>query len=96
MVDFIFETTLPDLLFVSWFLDKPPVVFSLLPESTNAFASLPLAILLTFIAFFFMAAFIPFIPFIAFIAFMAFMAFMAFIAFAGNIVGTMQAKKLGR
>merc|ERR1719343_715246 len=57
MVAFIFETTLPFLFFINWFLDKPPVVFSLLPESTNAFANLPFAILLTFIALFFIALF---------------------------------------
>merc|ERR1711935_488389 len=62
-------TILPLLLFIMFALVRPLVVFSLVPRKTEDLARLPLAILLTFMAFFFMP------PFIA--AFMAFMVFMA-------------------
>merc|ERR1719433_914179 len=58
--DAAFETTLPVLFLTSCVFVRPPLVFSLLPRNTTSFLSLPLAILLTFMAFFFMATF-PFI-----------------------------------
>merc|ERR1712151_794633 len=78
-------TILPVLLFIRVAFVRPLVVFSFLPRKTEAFARLPLAILLTFMAFFFMAfiAFIAFIPFFIAAFFMppffiaAFMVFMA-------------------
>merc|ERR1711920_279708 len=61
-------TILPDLFFTISDFARPLAVFTLVPRKTEALARLPLAILLTFIAFFFMAFF-----FIAFIAFMPFL-----------------------
>merc|ERR1719491_620606 len=64
--DAAFETNLPVLFFTIWLFVRPPLVFSLLPRNTTSFLSLPLATLLTFMAFFFIAVFITtFIPFIA-------------------------------
>merc|ERR1719263_84196 len=68
--DLFLLTILPFLFLVKEAAVIPPTVFSLEPRKTNAFAILPLAILLT--VFFFMA----------FMAFMAAMAFIAFIALA--------------
>merc|ERR1712228_11639 len=48
-------TILPDLLFIISDFAKPLAVFTFVPRKTEALARLPLAILLTFIAFFFMA-----------------------------------------
>merc|ERR1719161_3365217 len=79
IADCFLDTILPYLFFTKSLLVKPPMVFSLLPRKTSAFANLPLAILLTFIAFFFIA-FIAAMAFIDFIAFIAAMAFIAFIA----------------
>merc|ERR1719167_1796845 len=56
--DAALETILPDLLFVSSFLCKPPVVRSFVPWNTAALALEPFAILLTRFAFFiFLVAF---------------------------------------
>merc|ERR1719412_1267581 len=81
--DLFLLTILPVLLFVNVAFVKPPMVFSLAPLKTRAFASLPFPILLVFIAF---MAFMAFIAFIAFMAFMAFIAFITFIAFMAFIV----------
>merc|ERR1719491_2286949 len=56
--DAAFETNLPVLFFTIWLFVRPPLVFSLLPRNTTSFLSLPLATLLTFMAFFFIAVFI--------------------------------------
>merc|ERR1719391_516654 len=52
-----FDTTLPYLFFVKLSFVNPPTVFCLRPANTEAFARLPLAMVLTFFAFF-MALFI--------------------------------------
>merc|ERR1712127_544114 len=73
-------TILPLLLFIMFALVRPLVVFSLLPRKTEDLARLPLAILLTFMAF---IAFIAFMPFFiaAFFMPLFFIAdFMVFIA----------------
>merc|ERR1719436_2005063 len=78
------ETILPRLFFMSMSFVRPPTVFSLLPRSTSAFASLPLAILLARLAF------ITFTDFIAFIDFMVFGRAMV-VSAGGARVGWMQA-----
>merc|ERR1719369_2758483 len=54
------DTTFPCLFFVRSAFDNPPTVFAFVPRNTELLARLPRAILLFFIAFFFMAFFIVF------------------------------------
>merc|ERR1719215_2125184 len=73
------DTTLPFLFLVNLSFVSPPLVRSLVPLKTLDFARVPLATLLTFMAF---MAFIAFMPFITFVAFMPFIAADFFIATA--------------
>merc|ERR1719330_1641173 len=90
--DTAFDTTLPRLFLVNWFFLSPPPVFSLLPLKTSDLLNLPVAILLTFIAFIAFVASIAFITFIAVTTFMAFtvlatfMALAAFVAFIATAI----------
>merc|ERR1719215_2031511 len=70
------DTTLPFLFLVNLSFVSPPPVRSLVPLKTLDFARVPLATLLTFMAF------IAFMPFITFVAFMPFIAADFFIATA--------------
>ena len=79
--DAAFETILPCLFFTSWLFVRPPPVFSLLPRNTENFLRTPVAILLTFMAFFFITVFFMAFFFIAVFFIPVFIAtFIPFIA----------------
>merc|ERR1719433_561636 len=77
------DTILPVLFLINMLLVKPDCVFSLVPRNTMDRALLPLAMMLTFLAFF--------MRLMAFIARIAFMLRMAFIAFC---IASAMAKKV--